>query len=245
MATLDKWLPFSSCNFDVREEVHIWRVSFSVSSSKIARFRAFLSADEIERANKFHFEIDRNRYIVTRGQLRFLLGKYLKRQADSFIFQYNKYGKPALSNSAMHFNVSHSHEMGMLIFDQKYEVGVDIEWMRKDFGGIKIAERFFSADEINELKLLPEEQQQQGFFNCWSRKEAYIKALGKGLSIPLAKFSVNLSPEKEAALLSTSHEPQALHKYRLFAVKADSSYAAAVVVHINRKQLKLFDTLIS
>ena len=242
MTALDKWLPFSSCNFDVGEEVHIWRVSFSVSSSEIAGFRTLLSADEMERADKFHFEKDRNRYILTRGHLRSLLGRYLNKEAGSFTFTYNKYGKPALSDSALHFNVSHSHEMGLLIFDQKYEVGVDIEWIRKDFGGIKIAERFFSADEIRELKKLPEEKQVQGFFNCWSRKEAYIKAAGKGLSISLAKFSVNLSPEKEATLLSTSHEPQALHTYRLLAIQAAPSYASAAVVHIDREKILLFDT---
>ena len=114
MTELNTWLPFSSCSFNLREDVHIWRVSFSVSSEELAGYQSLLSKDEIERANKFHFEIDRIRYIVTRGQLRFLLGKYLNKKADRFRFTYNKYGKPALSDSAIHFNVSHSNKMGLL-----------------------------------------------------------------------------------------------------------------------------------
>lgn len=243
MVVLDTWFPFDSCDFNLQEEVHIWKVQFPASSTRFDKYRSFLSGDEIQRAQRFHFEKDRARYIITRGQLRYLLGKYLNREAKSLTFTYNKYGKPALSDFPIHFNVSHSYEMGLLIFDSKYEVGIDIEWMRKDFGGLKIAERFFSPDEINELKMLPEAQQLQAFFNCWSRKEAYIKALGKGLSIPLAKFSVTLSPGKEAVLLSTTHEPQALYTYRLVAILADPDYAAAAVVHIGRKQIKLFNTI--
>ncbi len=242
MTIPDTWLPATSCSFNLQKEAHIWRVPFSVSPDQMEAYKAVLDRDELQRAAKFHFEKDRTRYIVTRGQLRFLLSRYLNREADSFTFTYNPYGKPALNDSALHFNVSHSHEMGLLIFDRTYEVGVDIEWMREDFGGLKIAERFFSSDEINELKLLPHEQQVQGFFNCWSRKEAYIKALGKGLSIPLAKFSVTLSPGKKAVLLSTTHEPQALYTYKLIAIKADPAYAAAAVVHIKRKIIKLFNS---
>ena len=203
MNPLDTWLPYAACTFNLKEEVHIWQVSFLVSPEQIKKYQSFLDKDEIQRANKFHFEKDRNRYILTRGQLRFLLSKYLNKAPDRFTFIYNPYGKPALQDYAVHFNVSHSHEMGLLIFDEAHEAGIDIEWMRRDFGGLKIAERFFSIDEVAELKSLPPEQQRQGFFNCWSRKEAYIKAIGKGLSAPLAKFSVSLSPGKEAVLLST------------------------------------------
>ncbi len=241
MSILKNWLPFASCGFTLNDEVHVWRVSFTMSPAQIAKYEVLLNGDEIQRANKFHFEKDRNRYVITRGQLRFLLGKYLKQHADSFDFKYNKYGKPALADSALHFNVSHSHEMGLLIFDQKYEAGVDIEWKRKDFGGLKIAERFFSSDEINELRSLPSNQQQQGFFNCWSRKEAYIKAVGKGLSIPLARFSVSLSPQKKAVLLSTIHEPQNLYTYTLYDIYAHPAYTAAAVVHKSRKDIKLFN----
>lgn len=242
MNGLNTWLPLASCRFDLKKEVHIWRLSFSVSSSLVTKYEAVLDKEEKQRARKFHFEKDRIRYIITRGQLRFLLGKYLNKEANHFTFTYNKYGKPALANSEIQFNVSHSKDMGLLIFDKEYEVGVDIEWMRSDFGGLKIAERFFSADEIEELKSLPPEQQQQGFFNCWSRKEAYIKAVGKGLSIPLTKFSVSLSPQKKTVLKSTTHAPQNFYTYSLYELFAHPAYAAAAVVHKDRNVFKLFDT---
>ena len=237
------WLPQFACDFKLRTEVHVWRVPLNIPDKLLNQLFQLLNKDENDRANRFHFEKDRKRYISTRGHLRVLLGKYLKQEPDTLVFRYNKYGKPFLTDNSIEFNVSHSNDLGLIAFDQDQEIGVDIEWMRPDFGGLKIAKRFFSSEEVLELEALPPDEQAQGFFNCWSRKEAYIKALGKGLAIPLDKFSVNLSPGIKAVLLSTTHNPQALYNYKLFNIKTDPDYASALICDKSRNDVKLFDLI--
>jgi len=243
MKKLSIWLPLSSCDFNLMNEVHVWRVPLNISDKLLKQLFHLLSKDETDRAKKFHFEKDRKRYISTRGHLRVLIGKYLDQKPDTLVFNYNKYGKPFITDNSIQFNVSHSKELGLIAFDLDLEVGVDIEWKRPDFGGLKIAKRFFSREELLELETLPPDEQAQGFFNCWSRKEAYIKALGKGLAIPLDKFSVNLSPGIEAVLLSTKHNPQAVYNYKLFNLEANPGYASALISYKSRTDIKLFDLI--
>lgn len=237
---LDSWQTPAKCRFELADAIHVWRLPLDIEPYESAHFKAILSGDEIERANRFHFERDRRRYILVRSHLRYLLGRYLNIPPTEIIFTYNEFGKPQLASGAMHFNVSHSANFGLLAFDHLNPLGVDVEFKRPDFGGLKIARRFFSEHEVKELESLPETERLQGFFNGWSRKESYIKAEGKGLAIPLSQFSVNLTPGADSVLLSTEHAPDNQYIYNLYQIDVHRDYAGALTCRKSANHIQLF-----
>ena len=167
---------------------------------------ATLADEEKARAARFIFERDRDRFIAARGILRDLLGRYLRCAPQTIEFVYGPRGKPAVAGAAARpdicFNLSHSHGLAVVAIGREREVGIDVELIRPEFAGEEIAKRYFSAKEIAELSRLPAELRTEGFFLCWTRKEAYIKAKGDGLQIPLDSFDVSLSPGRPATLSS-------------------------------------------
>lgn len=216
------------------DEVHIWRASLKQPAERVQTLRQTLTTDERERAGRFHFQRDHDHFIVARGFLRSLLGLYLNSRPEVFRFTYTSYGKPVLSEPApqkkLCFNVSHSHESVVYAFTWGREIGVDVEYHRPDVASEEIAERFFSENEVRDLFGLPEAQRAGAFFNCWTRKEAYIKARGEGLSHPLHQFDVSLRPGEPAALLATRGDPDELSRWTITAFDTEENYSAAVVV---------------
>jgi 4'-phosphopantetheinyl transferase len=180
------------------KEIHVWRASLECAPELARQLKSSLSDDEIVRAGRLHFVRDREFFIAGRGILRELAGAYLRRGPSELRFQYGPEGKPSISPKNLdwpiRFNLSHARETALYAFACGREVGIDVEGIRSDFAGAPIAERFFSADEVAELRALPAELQTEGFFNCWTRKEAYVKARGGGLQIPLDSFTVVLTP---------------------------------------------------
>lgn len=164
------------------------------------RYGAILSAEECGRAARFRFAHDSRRYVVRRGILRELIGSYLDSDPAEVTFVHNAYGKPSLAQGGLRFNLSHSHGVALYAFCQSADVGCDIERCDAKFAAEQIPERFFSRDEVRVLRALPVHEQTEAFFNCWTRKEAYIKAVGRGLSIDLDSFDVSLAPDEPAAL---------------------------------------------
>ena len=166
--------------------------------------------------------------------LRRILSHYLDISPALIHFSYNRYGKPALAVGAndnqLRFNVSHANDVALYAVTRGREVGLDIEFIRDDFASLEIAERFFSATEVATLQSLPAQLQTEAFFNCWTRKEAYIKALGEGLSHPLHSFAVSLAPSDTAALLSTDNDPEEASRWSLVELSCDTGYVAALVV---------------
>jgi len=215
-------------------EVHVWRAALDPAVACVERLQLSLSADELHRAARFHFPRDRRRFIVARGVLRDILGRYLGVPSSALGFRYSAYGKPALADVAaadgLRFNVSHSNEMALFAVTQGREVGVDIEYVRAEIACEEIAEHFFSARERASLRALPAEVKHQAFFNCWTRKEAFIKAHGEGLSLPLDQFDVSLAPGEPVALLATRSDPQEVLRWSLQAVSPGPGYAAALAV---------------
>ena len=208
-----------------KNEVHIWRAWLDADAQGLSRLREFLSKDEISRANRFIFPRDRNHFIVARGRLRELLGMYLRRDPQSSRFLVGKFGKPALMDeNDLRFNLTHSHGLAVYGFAMNRELGIDVEKIRPDFGGEEIAERYFSETEQQELRELPVEVRATAFFLCWTRKEAYIKARGDGLQIPLASFDVSLSPGKPETLRSSDSQ-----RWSLLSFTPTPGYAAAII----------------
>lgn len=212
-------------------ELHLWKRSLAPSTPAIEACFALLSPEEREKAQRYRVESPRSDYILTRGTLRSLLAGYLRRKPQDFSFQYTTYGKPFLADHAdLHFNVSHSDGLALLAFVRGREVGVDVEKVRVQTDVLKLAERFFSARERQDLRDLSGDDLHAAFFRCWTRKEAYIKAKGDGLSLPLHQFDVSIAPNQMQALLATQPDASEAKRWAISDVAVPSGYAAAVAV---------------
>jgi 4'-phosphopantetheinyl transferase len=203
-------------NYFIRKnEAHVWRVGLDCPAAQLERFERLLTQDERQRAERYRFAQDYWRFIARRGCLRWQLGRYLGISPAAIRFSYNAYGKPSLAagsaSSEIFFNLSHSAGVALFGFTRSGEVGIDIEKIRLDFDYQAIGERFFSPGERAALASLPAEDRPAAFFACWTRKEAFIKAEGKGLSIPLAEFEVTLKPGQPARLLAGGSEQTVAH----------------------------------
>lgn len=215
-------------------EVHLWRLNLQATAYSADQWLAILSADEKSRAARYHRDIDRKYFITARAVLRQLLGSYLKKDPETLIFSYSEKEKPSVggaeSDSGIEFNLSHSGDLALLAFARSREIGVDVEQIRRDFDTAKIAARFFSEAEQKQLAALPDNQRSDAFFLCWTRKEAYIKATGKGLSLPLHQFDVSLAPKEQNALLATRPDPLERAKWTMRDINVPAEYAAAICV---------------
>lgn len=225
-----------------RDEIHIWYTRLDVPETQVKKWQLYLSPDELQRAHRFHFIKDQHHFIVGRGVLRKLLGNYLNKHPYELRFEYNKYGKPfvdyEIEGDKLHFNLSHSHELCIYALTLKHHLGIDIEFVREDFSDLEIAERFFAPEEVKVLNSLPVTDQKKAFFLCWTRKEAFIKAKGKGLSIPLDQFNVSLVPGQPARLLKTRYDRLDVDRWSLFNIDLFPEYAAAVAVEGQNLQIK-------
>lgn len=216
------------------DEVHVWTASLDQPAETVARLRALLDPDETRRADRFLFEKGRTQFTVGRGVLRLLLGDYLAIDPRDVRFGYNPYGKPSLAGPddahPLRFNLSHSGELVLYAVAWGREVGIDLETIRTDFASDGIAQRFFAPAEVAALRGLPEEARTHAFFTCWTRKEAFIKARGKGLSIPLDAFEVSLVPGAEAAVLVTHDDPAEAGRWSLHELHPGPGYVGALAV---------------
>jgi 4'-phosphopantetheinyl transferase len=222
------------------DEVHVWCASLLWPARHIQQIRLLLTPDEQARADRFYFEEHRQRFIAGRGILRKLLGHYLNLKPETLRFAYSSYGKPTLAApeaSSLQFNVSHSADLALYAVTQRRQIGVDIEHVRPVTDIQQIVERFFSPQEQVEWLRLPVEQQEIGFFNCWTRKEAYIKAKGQGLSLPLEQFDVSLTPGQPVKLLADRHD-QDIANWSLETLEPGPGYTGALVVEAPPYKLK-------
>lgn len=215
-------------------EVHIWMIALDLEDYQVNYHGQVLSVEERKRASRFHFERHRRRYIVSQGIVRRILGSYLGVEPAELIYEIGDHGKPALAGglkeTGLHFNLTHSHEIALFAMVRDVEIGVDVEFFRHmdDFDGI--AARFFSSAEKTAYFSLPENLRPQGFYNCWTRKEAFIKAIGDGLSYPLEKFDVSLVPGEPSQLFRIEDEPQEASHWTLKAFYPLEGYTAAAAL---------------
>ena len=215
-----------------RGEVHVWRASLQREAAQIEKLFRILSEEEKTRAERFLSREHRGRFIVARGVLRRLLGDYLGAAPEELRFAYGIHGKPELAgqHSGLRFNLSHSHLLALYAVVRCREVGVDVEYPRPGTAVEQIARRFFADVEVDALQSLPQALRRDGFFNCWTRKEAYLKARGAGITIGLDSFAVSLKPGEEAVLLGCEEDPKEVIRWRLAALHPGSGYAAALCV---------------
>jgi 4'-phosphopantetheinyl transferase len=223
-------------------EVHVWNAPFDPSKALANQQAQLLSQDERERAGRFHFAKDRAHFIHARAVLRLLLGRYLDVPPESVTFRYGRAGKPELSpafrETNLQFNVSHSHGHLLVAIARNYAVGVDIEKVRSEMNIEEISERFFCSAETQQLRTLSGFTKSEGFFNGWTRKEAYLKARGEGIGEGLCRFAVSLIPGIPARLLFDERDPDAVARWSIRELPADAGLAAALVVEAIDFQLK-------
>jgi 4'-phosphopantetheinyl transferase len=238
------WLSPPNHLFLNNNELHIWRAIWDDSFvNSLSHFMELLSNDELNRAKKYHFERDRQKFIFWRGSFKSILSKYVNISAPNIQFNYNSYGKPSLKNvffeKSVQFNISHSQSVAIYAFTFKDPVGIDIEYMRTDFDWQPIAQQFFTARENETLQKA--ESSTQAFYYHWTRKEAIVKALGKGLYIPLSDIDI-------AQELIGSHRVDRRYRYMcgkqcwyIFDINAQQGYCASVVVPFTPSSILYFD----
>jgi 4'-phosphopantetheinyl transferase len=176
----------------------VWRVFLGGSVRQLSHLSATLSADELERAGRFHFERDQKRFILARGMLRQILGHYVGENPQTLRFEYSRFGKPSLAHDAGYgklcFNLSHSADYALYAITPGRAVGIDIEQVRSDVAIEQVARRFFSPGEVSSIEKLDKGERHEVFFRYWTRKEAFAKAVGEGLSFPLERCDVSSMP---------------------------------------------------
>ncbi|HET9211076.1 MAG TPA: 4'-phosphopantetheinyl transferase superfamily protein [Thermoanaerobaculia bacterium] len=225
-------------------EAHIWSVRLDPPPGEVERLGSSLAQDEWERARRFRFEQHRRQYVVGRGALRALLGAYLGVRPEAVRFRYGPRGKPFLESPGdLQFNLSNSHEMALVGFVRGPEIGMDIEYLKPMPDCEQISERFFSESERKVLRGIPGRAKEEAFFNCWTRKEAYLKAVGEGLAAPLDSFDVTLAPGDPPRMLTLEGDPERAARWFFRHLVPAEGYVGALAIEGGAWEVKewLFD----
>ena len=221
-------------------EIHIWRANLDLQPAGLDRLKAWLAPEEESRSARFHFARDRDRFVASRGALREVLGAYMSISPGAIQFCYGIHGKPAVrvddSGLPIRFNISHAEGLAVFAFARGREIGIDLEPISTAFPGEEIAARYFSAQELAELRALQPAERAEGFSLCWTGKEAYAKARGLGLGIRLDSFSVSLTPGQPESLQSEDSSRWTLRSFR-----PASNFVAAIVSEGPKCELRYWD----
>ena len=213
-------------------DIHIWGLLVDLPQDRIVQLAQRLSGEEIKKSTCYRFERDRKRYIARQAFLRIILGYYLDCETRHINFSYGPYGKPRvqddISSTGIHFNLSHSNGLALFAVTRDVEIGIDLEMIKplSDLEGI--VTNFFSPSEIAEFYKVTANERLFAFYNCWTRKEAFIKAIGKGLTYDLSEFDVSLAPDKPARILSISGNTEQAACWSLAELNPASDFVAAI-----------------
>jgi 4'-phosphopantetheinyl transferase len=223
-------------------ELHVWRAGLDLSAERRAALAATLSPEEISRAQRFRYPELSERFVAGRGIVRDILARYLGRSAESLEFQTGERGKPALvgDDAGLRFNASNSGAVTLVAVAREAEVGVDVEVLRPVPEALAIAGRMLSPRECERLRSVPSDQLEMAFLHCWTRKEAYIKAIGAGLWTGLDTFDVAFAPDETPALLSVDGSEEAAERWTLRSIAPGPPYVAAVVVEGRAGEIRTF-----
>lgn len=224
-------------------EVHVWRAELDRHSTDIQQLIQVLSHDEQQRAERFRFEKDREKFVIARGLLRMILARYLSASPDRVLFSYSSKGKPAIANAypagELCFNVSHSHQMALYAIALNRPVGIDLEYIRP-IDAVALAQRFFLPSEAIVVRSLMGDEQHRVFFRGWTQKEAFLKATGDGLG-KLASVEVALTASMR--LISIDGDIQIAAQWfvqELAMPGCATDYAAALVVKGSQPEVHYF-----
>lgn len=222
-------------------EIHVRTVRLDSDPASISAFETLLSNDELARAACFRFDHLRKAFVTAHGALRILLGRYLAIAPAILAFRLGEKGKPSLRDyTGLRFNLSHSGKLAVFAFAIDCEVGIDIEEIRPVSDLDSVAINSFSPNEAADLLWLPKEQRQVAFFACWTRKEAFLKAIGEGLDVSLDSFQVALQPGTPARMLHVPNAYGHLCEWHLQDLLVASGYASALAYRSEFRKTVLF-----
>ncbi|MFZ1320224.1 MAG: 4'-phosphopantetheinyl transferase superfamily protein [Ignavibacteria bacterium] len=213
----------------IGNEVHVYRINISEQTNKISNLRKLLSNDETKKADRYRFAKDSNSYIISRGSIRKILSEYISIDADSINISYTEFGKPFIENSKINFNLSHSGDWCFIAVSLIKDIGIDIEKVRKIEDVLKIADRYFAINEYEHIKNFDSTEQINEFFRIWTLKEAFIKAIGEGLSFPLKNFSV-ISDKSDSPVLNLFENKDESELWKLDSLECQKGYNASLTV---------------
>ncbi|MGH7504676.1 MAG: 4'-phosphopantetheinyl transferase family protein [Longimicrobiales bacterium] len=228
------------------DHVHVWRARLDQPAPMIAALADVLSEDERARAARFRADSHRDRFIVCRAAQRDILGAYAGIAPESIAFEYSAHGKPSLDIGAEHargirFNTSNSSDLAVFAVAVGRELGIDVEAERTIADVLSLARRFFSPVEFEALSAIPAESMHRAFLTCWTRKEAFVKAVGLGVSMPLDRFDVPVRPQDPAALLCTRPDASVAGRWSMHSLNVGPGYVGTVVIEGTIDALHLLD----
>lgn len=218
------------------DSVHVWRIAIPELPSRVLSSAPVLSRLEQEKACRFYFEQDRHKYLTIHAAVRQILSGYLNQPPAKIEYAYTDYGKPYLAGNgdqALHFNLSHSGWIALLGITMDREIGIDIEQMRVESVDPRVARRFFAPNESSALFAMPESERVKAFFNCWTRKEAFVKGVGEGLSYPLDQFEISVDANgsnNPIIHLKTYRNPLDADQWRIQHLAPGDGYTGALAV---------------
>jgi 4'-phosphopantetheinyl transferase len=225
----------------LENDIHVWQIDLETQLQYLETYWSHLSNLEQSRASKFRFEIHKNNYIIRTGILRILLSNYMRCQPDEMEFEIEEFGKPKLTNSDLEFNLSHSKNKAIIAIAIDVQLGIDIEYIDEKIKAKEIAGNFFSNEEIKQLCALEDVKLADGFFNIWTKKEAFIKAIGTGLTYPLDAFDVSLDNSEQKALTRLDNSFTEAQKWNLFSIKTFNNFKGALAYIGNAKEIQYFN----
>ena len=243
-AALPKPSSLASVNSELERNVDVWCVDLSAPDGLLASAHATLSTDERERVRRFRSDHDRKMFVLAHAVLRTLLGRYLGRPPETFSFSFGVHGKPKLVDSSLEFNLSHSGEFAAYAFTRGCDLGIDIERVRIFPEFVTIAKRFFSRAEFTDLLAVDPDQIERVFFRCWTRKEAYTKAVGAGIRVPLDSFQVSVLPRAPAALRRVRGNVTEAVSWALHDFEPASDYVGALALRDRKRRMRASTTTV-
>ena len=223
------------------DEIHVWRASLDLAPQSLEELETVLSEDEKLRANRFRFAKHKRRFIAARGILRQLLAGYLQSSPGEINFTYNPQGKPQLASSFknidLQFNISHSEDLALYSFNYEQQIGIDLEYLRENVDYENIAKRFFCETEFQLITSCISEQRQQRFYQLWTAKEAYLKAIGKGLGGGLETSEIKLNQEENICFHSIENKEETASNWSLYNFIPESNFVATIALSGKKKKL--------
>jgi len=237
----NKWIPSPHNLILSNSDIHLWRIVLPQSEEIKRNLFESLSNDELSRLAKFYFNRDKDRFLISRGGLRNILARYLNIYPNQVDFQYKTLGKPYINNKNLYFNVSHAANCIVYAVSNCSPIGIDIEYCEHDIDYLSITKNFFSNNEYTKLLTLHSDKRLLAFYRCWTRKEAYIKAIGKGLHFPLHQLEVSLLPDEEIQLLKIMDKTAEKDLWKLVEIFPQQDYIASIATQQSFNNCLLWD----
>jgi 4'-phosphopantetheinyl transferase len=219
--------------------INLWYTFIDSHEKDVIKLSEYLNQEELRKANRIKSVKERNNCVITLAVLKILLGYYLDKNPCEIILSYTKYNKPYLKYSDLKFNLSHSGNILLIGFALNFEIGVDVEKMEEFPEADDVAKNFFSSYEYKSFSSLQNNERIEGFYNCWTRKEAFIKAVGSGLSYSLKEFDVTLAPGADSKIVKIKNDKSEGENWSLFSLDLISNYKAAVAVRLKECRMKI------